>query len=274
MDQQERHRNILRILAQENTANVPQLADLLGVSQPTVRRDLTLLERAQLLRRTHGGVHRLEGSAAGELKSTSFHGSVELHAGRKRAIARRAAAQCQEGETLLIGGGTTTYQMIDFIAARSLRVMTNSFAIARDLMARSDGEVYLCGGKIYREQGVVLSPFETQTDRYWFADHLFIGIHSLSSLGLMEVDPLLIQAGRRLMPQAQQVTVLADSSKFERRGGMFLSALDKIARVITDTGVAEASVQMLERAGVQVLVVEPDLSTPSNSKRLPISGTH
>lgn len=258
MDQQDRHRSILRILAQHDSASVPELAGLLGVSQPTVRRDLTLLETAQLLKRKHGSAHRLENRGATGLKSTSFHGSVQLNAERKRAIAHKALEFCADGETVLIGGGTTTYQMVDFMSARRLRIMTSSFAIARDLLRGSENEVYLSGGKIYRDQGVVLSPFETQADRYLLAEHLFIGVYSISSLGLMEVDPLLIQAGRRLIPQAQQVTVLADSSKFARRGGMFLSLLDKISRVITDVGASDANVQMLERAGVQVVLVDPD----------------
>lgn len=271
MDQQDRHRHILRVVAQNDSASVAQLADCLGVSQPTVRRDLTLLATAQLLKRTHGGVQRLQGKLAA-LKSTSFQGSLQMHTERKRAIARKAVELCTDGETVLIGGGTTTFQMVDFMTMRRLRVMTNSFAIARELLANSENEVCLSGGKVYREQGVVLSPFETQADRYWFAEHLFISIYSLSPLGLMEVDPLLIQAGQRLMPQAQQVTVLADSSKFERRGGMFLSSLDKIARVITDTGVADASVQMLERAGVQVLLVEPETAIPPTIEPPPATG--
>lgn len=274
MDQQDRHRRILRILTEHQVASVLQLAHWLGVSQPTVRRDLSLLDTAQLLRRTHGGAHRLGTNGGPGLQSTSFQGSVQHNADCKRAIARKAVELCSDGETVLIGGGTTTYQMVDFMLTRRLRVMTNSFAVARDLLANSENEVSLSGGKIYPEQGVILSPFETQSERYWYADHLFTGIYCLSSLGLMEADPLLIQAGRRLIPQAQQVTVLADSSKFAQRGGMFLCELDKIARVITDTGAPDASVQMLERAGVQVMLVEPEPAIPSITKRLPISGKH
>ena len=258
MDHQERHRRVLRLLAECGSATVPELVDWLGVSVATVRRDLRLLEAAQHVRRTRGGALRLESSGKPRLRSMSFHANLHLNLERKRAIARRAVAMCGEGDTVLIGGGTTTFQMVEFMAGRRIRIMTNSFELARQSLATTDNEVILAGGKIYPEQGVVLSPFDGEDMRYCYANHLFIGVHCLSALGLMEADPLLIQAGHRLMPQAQRVTVLADSSKFASRGGMFLCGLDKIACVITDTDAPDSGVQMLERAGVEVLLVEPE----------------
>lgn len=258
MDHQDRHKRMLKLLTERGSATVPQLVDWLGVSVATVRRDLRLLDTAQRLRRTRGGARLADSKGTVRLKSMSFHDNMRVHIERKRAIARRAVALCAEGDTVLIGGGTTTFQMVDFMAHRQIRVMTNSFELARYSLSVSDNEVILAGGKIYPEQGVILSPFEGQDMRYCYASHLFMGVHCMSSLGMMEADPLLIQAGHRLIPQAQQVTVLADSSKFANRGGMFLCALDKIACVITDTGAPERGVQMLERAGVQVLLVAPD----------------
>jgi DeoR family ulaG and ulaABCDEF operon transcriptional repressor len=258
LDHQERHKRVLKLLAESGTATVPQLVDWLGVSVATIRRDLRLLDAAQHLRRTRGGARRVESKGAPRLRSTSFHANMSHNVERKRAIARRAVELCADGDTVLIGGGTTTFQMVDFMAGRRMRVMTNSFELARHSIATCDNEVILAGGKIYPEQGVILSPFEREAMQYCYANHLFMGVHCLSSLGMMEADPLLIQAGHRLIPQAQQVTVLADSSKFASKGGMFLCSLDKIACVITDTDAPDAGVQMLERAGVQVLLVEPD----------------
>lgn len=139
-----------------------------------------------------------------------------------------------------------------------MRVLTNSFAVARELLASGDNDVIVTGGKVYPAQGIILSPFDTEAVQYCYADRLFMGAHCLSALGVMEADALLIQAGRRLLHQARDVVVLADSSKFDRRGGMFLCALDRIARVVTDSGAPDAGVQMLERAGVKVDIVAPD----------------
>lgn len=261
MDQRYRHKHLLRLLAEHGAAPIPQLATWLGVSAATVRRDIRLLDTAGQLRRTHGGARRIESAAAAKaipLRGGTFDDAARSHAGAKYAIARRAATLCADGDTVLVGGGTTTFHMAGFLAGRRLRVVTNSFAVARTLLAAGDSDVLLTGGKVYPAQGIILSPFDTEAVQYCYADRLFMGVHCLSALGVMETDPLLIQAGRRLIRQAQQVVVLADSSKFGNKGGMFLCALDRIGHVITDTGAPDAAVQMLERAGIRVDTVDND----------------
>ncbi|WBS05563.1 DeoR/GlpR family DNA-binding transcription regulator [Pseudoduganella sp. SL102] len=264
MDPRYRHKHLLRLLAEHGAAPISRLAGWLGVSAATVRRDIRLLDTAGQLRRTHGGARRVDAGTPQPALTpgapgSSFTDTARANAGSKRAIARRAAALCADGDTLLIGGGTTTFQLAAFLAGRPMRILTNSFAIARELLASGSDDVIITGGKVYPAQGIILSPFDTEAVQYCYADRLFMGAHCLSALGAMEADALLIQAGRRLIHQARDVVVLADASKFDRRGGMFLCALDRIARVITDTAAPDAGVQMLERAGVQVDIVAPEM---------------
>ncbi|QBE66781.1 DeoR/GlpR family DNA-binding transcription regulator [Pseudoduganella lutea] len=273
MDQRHRHKQLLRLLAEHGAAPIPRLAAWLGVSAATVRRDIRLLDTADQLHRTHGGARRIEPAIARPWQGATFEEAARVHVERKRAIARRAAALCADGDTLLIGSGTTTFHMAGFLAGRRMRVVTNSFAIARALLASGDSDVILSGGKVYPAQGVILSPFDTEAVQYCHADRLFMGAHCLAALGVMEADALLIGAGRRLVHQAREVVVLADSSKFGKRGGMFLCALDRIARVVTDTGAPDAGVQMLERAGIEVDVVPPDAPAPA-ACMLPRAGPH
>jgi DeoR family ulaG and ulaABCDEF operon transcriptional repressor len=139
-----------------------------------------------------------------------------------------------------------------------MRILTNSFEVARLLLSTSDNEVILSGGKIYAEEKLILSPFDSEAIQYCYADKLFLGVHGLSALGVMEADPLLVQAGRRLINQAQQIIVLADSSKFANKDGMFLCGLDRVSCVVTDSAVPDSAVRMLEQAGIEVKVVTPD----------------
>jgi DeoR family ulaG and ulaABCDEF operon transcriptional repressor len=139
-----------------------------------------------------------------------------------------------------------------------MRVLTNSFEVARILLAGSDNEVIISGGTIYPQEKLMLGPFDTEAIQFCYGDKLFLGARNLSPLGLMEADPLLVQAGRRLISQAQQVIVLADSSKFSNRDGVFLCRLDEVARVVTDDAVPDSVVQMLERADIAVDVVPVD----------------
>ena len=87
---------------------------------------------------------------------------------------------------------------------------------------------------------------------------MFMGAYGISVQGVMEGDPLLIRAEQRLIGQAEELVVLADSLKFERKTGLILCALPRVGCVITDSDAPDASVQMLERAGVRVVVVEPN----------------
>jgi DeoR family ulaG and ulaABCDEF operon transcriptional repressor len=147
--------------------------------------------------------------------------------------------------------------MTEFLADRRMRILTNSFEVARRLLNTSENEVILSGGRIYAGQSIILSPFDSEAIQYCYADKLFMGIHGLSALGLMEADPLLIQASRRLIGQAPEVIVLADSSKFHNRGGMFLCGLERVSCVVTDSEAPDTAVQALERAGVSVKLVVP-----------------
>jgi DeoR family ulaG and ulaABCDEF operon transcriptional repressor len=257
MEYQDRHKRLLRLLTEHGAASVTQLARWLEVSSSTVRRDMRLLDTSGQIKRVHGGGKRIEPRRAAVPRSTAGSGAQQ-HPECKRAIARCAAALCRDGDTILIGGGTTTSLMADFLAERRMRVLTNSFPVARTLLATSDNEVILSGGKIYADQNIILSPFDSEAIQHCYADKLFMGVHGLTTLGAMEADPLLIQAGRRLISQARHVIVLADSSKFGNRSGMFLCGLEQVSSVITDSGVSDAAVQMLERAGIAVRVVTPD----------------
>lgn len=256
MEYHDRHKRLLKLLTEHGSASVSDLAQWLAVSPSTIRRDMRLLDLSGQIVRVHGGGKRVDVRRAATLKGGSFHDDARRYPERKRAIAWYAASMCRDGETILIGGGTTTCGMTEFLEDRRMRILTNSFEVARILLTTSENEVILSGGKIYAEEKLILSPFDTEAIQYCYADKLFLGVHGLSALGVMEEDPLLVQAGRRLIGQAQQIVVLADSSKFGNRGGMFLCGLDRIASVVTDSDVSDHAVQMLERAGIEVKIVD------------------
>jgi DeoR family ulaG and ulaABCDEF operon transcriptional repressor len=175
----------------------------------------------------------------------------------KRAIDRAAVELCEDGESIIINGGTTTFQMVYPLATRRMQVMTNSFPIAEHLLRQSRNAVLVPGGTIYREQMIVLSPFENDVTRNFYARHMFMGAQGVGALGLMEADPLLIQAEQKLINQADELVVLVDSSKFEKRSSLILCGLERIATIVTDDRVDDRAAAMLEAAGVRLVVVAP-----------------
>lgn len=255
----ERRKRLLKVLAEQKSVSVHELVELLESSPSTIRRDIGWLAARKLLVRRRGMAELApEQAAPAGHPNATFHSNFLKHAQEKRAIARRAAAMCANGETIIINGGTTTFMMAEFLAEKNLTIMTNSFLTAERLLASSESDVILAGGKVYREQDVILSPFDNDVTGHHYASTMFMSVFGLSLLGLIESDPLLIQAEKRLMTQAEKLVVLADSSKFARRAGLILCALRQVDTVITDTHVSDAAVQWLEQSGIKVITVAPE----------------
>ena len=136
-----------------------------------------------------------------------------------------------------------------------MQVFTNSFPIAEHLLKNSTNTVLLSGGIIYREQNIILSPFDNDVTRNFYAKRMFMGAAGIGPLGLMEQDPLLIQAEQKLIGQAEELIVLVDSSKFANRSSLILCPLDRIDTIITDDGIDDRTAAMFEAAGVTLIVV-------------------
>ena len=125
----------------------------------------------------------------------------------------KPSSLCSDGEPIIINGGTTTFQMVHFLADRRMQVFTNSFPIAEHLLKHSKNTVMLPGGTIYREQNIILSPFDNDVTRNFYARRMFMGAQGLGPLGAHGEDPLLIQAEQKLIDQADELVVLVDSQQ-------------------------------------------------------------
>ena len=142
----------------------------------------------------------------------------------------------------------------------------NSFPIAEVLLRQSTNMVIMAGGTVYRELNIIISPFEEDGARNFYARRMFMGAQGVSSLGLMETDPLLVQAEQKLINQADELILLVDSSKFFSRSSLILSGLDRVSTVITDDGIEETARAMLADAGVELIVVETARSDLSDRR--------
>jgi DeoR family ulaG and ulaABCDEF operon transcriptional repressor len=254
MHEKERHRIILSAVQGKPVATVQELVELTGASEATIRRDIAALHVQQRLRRIRGGAEGIAGPHFVGLAGRPYSVNETLNTGKKRAIARHAVELCTDGEPIIINGGTTTFQMVHFLQSRRLPVLTNSFVIAEHLLRHSRNTVLLPGGTIYREQNIILSPFDNDVTRNFYARRMFMGAQGLNPLGVMEADPLLIQAEQKLIDQAEELIVLVDSSKFRQRSSLILCPLARVSAVITDDGVEDREAKMLEAAGVDLII--------------------
>ncbi|MGK9050739.1 DeoR/GlpR family DNA-binding transcription regulator [Neorhizobium petrolearium] len=254
MHERERHRIILSAIQEKPVITVQDIAELTEASEATIRRDIASLHVQGKLRRVRGGAEAVHPPQIGQLAARSFRVSESVNIDKKRAIARRAVELCEEGDSVIINGGTTTFQMVHFMSARRLQVMTNSFAIAEHLVKHSKSTVTVPGGAIYREQSLILSPFENDAIRNFYARRMFIGAQGVGPLGVMEADALVIQSEQKLMQQAEELIVMVDSSKFHRRSSLILCPLERVTAIITDDGITEEATRMIEDAGIRLIV--------------------
>jgi len=253
----ERHELILRILLQGRFASVSEIADLVHCSEATVRRDLAKLEAAGKLHRVHGGAELAK--TVGDISEPTAQLPFEYRKGilleKKRLIARKAASLCTDDDTVIIDGGSTTFQMVEFLRETRLKIITNSFAIAEVLLKHSQNTVILNGGIVYPDSQLILDPFQEEGFRNYSATKVFMGVYGIDELGAANTDMLLIKTERAMIERGKELIILADSSKFNRRGNLLLCGFDKISTIITDRGISEQQREMMLAKGVELILV-------------------
>lgn len=256
MHETERHRIILSAVQDRPMVTVVDLCNLTEASEATIRRDIAALHMQKKLRRVRGGAEAISPPQFVGLAGRPFSVNQTMQSRQKQAIARAAVDLCEDGDSIIINGGTTTFQMVHPLASRRCQIFTNSFPIAEHLLKHSKNTIMLSGGAIYREQNIILSPFDNDVTRNFYAKRMFMGAQGLGPIGLMEADPLLIQAEQKLIGQADELVVLVDSTKFNNRSSLVLCPLARIDTVITDEGIADKAAAMLEAADIKLIVAQ------------------
>ena len=256
MHERERHRIILSATQEKAVVTVQDIAELTDASEATIRRDIASLHVQGKLRRVRGGAEAVHPPQLGNLAARPFRVSESVNIDKKRAIARKAVDLCNDGDAIILNGGTTTFQMVHYMAARRLQVMTNSFAIAEHLVKHSKCNVNVPGGAIYRDQSLILSPFDNDVIRNFYGRRMFMGCQGISPLGVMESDALIIQSEQKLMGQADELVLMVDSTKFTRRSSLILCPLDRVSTLITDDGISDEARRMVENAGIRLIVAQ------------------
>lgn len=254
MRETDRRSAILEAMAGRPVVPVRELVRLTGASSATLRRDLAKLEEEGLVRRVHGGISAPAPTYPATLGAPTFSSQRVKNAARKSAIAALACGLVADGESIIINAGTTTFAMVDFLRDRRLNILTNSFPIAEALIRGSDNRITLPGGEVYREQGIILSPFEDDAIQNLHATAMFMSAAAITPLGVVEADPLVARAEAKLLSRTERLIVLADSTKFEPRGSLVVCPLARVTTLVTDDQISEAALTMMENAGLDVRI--------------------
>lgn len=255
----EKHRQqlIKDILDQQQFASVRDLTEKLNASEATIRRDITKMSKRGDIIKIRGGAESINGEPRKKhISSSAFIVDKDVRAETKKLIAKRAVELCENGDSIIINGGSSTYMMGEYLATLQLNVLTNSFVLANEIMENSDNQVTLPGGELYREQGIILSSYENDSTEYYHGKMMFMGTPGIGEFGVMESDPLLIRSEQKLKKQTEKLVILADSSKLGKRSNFIFCPLSEVDILITDSKADKALIQYFEENGIEVIVVE------------------
>lgn len=255
----ERRRRIVLATETDGTVRVGELARALGVSEMTVRRDLDLLAADGYVRKVRGGAVRSHARGEEPLASEK----AQLRHEFKAAIAAVAAERVTEGMTIAIGAGSTTLELAKALLWRSdLTVLTNSLAVFSLLTNGPENRspmTYLSGGSRTPSDALV-GPIAESTIDGFRVDATFLGAHAIDDSSLATPNLAEASTNRHLREIADQLVVLADSSKFGEVGACVFADLSQISLLVTDVELDEAARLAAEKKVGELVAVDPSES--------------
>jgi DeoR/GlpR family transcriptional regulator of sugar metabolism len=255
----ERHRRILDVLRERQAVRVSTLAELLGVSEVTVRRDLEDLERRGLLERTHGGAISTRRMGP----EPAYVEAIARHPEEKRSIGEAAAALVEPGDTVFMNGGTTTLQVFRHVEAANVRIVTNHVGMALEAPER-DVELILVGGEYRAPSNSCVGGFACDAVRHVFASKAFIGVEGVSRRdGLTTPVAAEAEIARLMIEQTKgDVSIVADHTKVGTVADFAIAPIEAATRLITDASIDDGYRDDLRTLGLEVVVADGRVGAP------------
>lgn len=249
---EQRRNRILELVRSKGFAALTELSEQLQVSESTIRRDLDHLEETGVAKRTHGGIFY----AGASPKLPHFEHRQPAQWDKKKAIAREAARLIDDGDTVLLDGGSTTYEVARLLVDRPLQIVTNSLPVANLFASSASTELVLIGGYISPRTGVSLGPYANEMLGQLSVRRTVLSVGGVSDRGVFNSNLLLVETEQAMMRSSDEVIVVADSTKFGHRSLAHLCELGAIDRLVVDSELSPKWRQKIEQAGVELVLAE------------------
>lgn len=244
---------IMERLNKSGQVDVTTLSQELGVSEVTIRNDLSRLEQKHMLVRARGGAFKIDRVGM----DFSIADKMEYHYEEKKKIGKAAAALVEDGETIILDSGTTTLEISKNLAeAQDLTVITNALNIASQLAENKNTNVIVPGGFLRKNSLSLVGTTAEDSFKNYFCDKLFLAVDGFNTIhGLSTPNVEEAHLNRTMIEIAKEVIVVADSSKFNRRSFAFIAPVSAVDIVITDAEITPEDKSNLENSGIRVIVV-------------------
>ena len=250
----ERQRDIEQMLMTERKVLVDDLSKRFGVSEVTIRKDLTELENRGVLLRTHGGAVLAEKP---EMVIPLHRRSAEQII-EKNTIARAAASRIRDGESILLDTGSTTLSVARELRGRNLNIVTNSVLIAAELANDEQINVIVLGGTLRRSSLALMGTLALEQLRNLHVDRAFMGASGFDpKTGFSCQNLIEAETKRAMLKTAHEVVMLVDRSKFEHSAFAPFCGIKEIDCVITDAPLPKLAADALHKTNVEVVVAKP-----------------
>ncbi len=240
---------------------VSDLASLLDVSTVTIRKDLTELEKANKLYRSHGKAILINPY----ISNRPLNEKEKLATEEKKLIGKTAASLISKDDSIIIASGTTMLALARAIQPiNRLTVISASLQVS-DILADNDAiDIIQLGGSLRESSRSVVGKFAEQPLEEFSCSKLFLGVDGIDlDFGITTTD-IRESLNRAMMRTAQKTIVLADSSKFRRRGFSKIANMDEIDQIITDSNITEKIAQRIKELGIELTIIQLSESTISH----------
>lgn len=217
----DRYQKIIKLLEEKKSIKVSDLMNNFGISEATARRDLTFLEKKGRLKRVHGGAILIEKEIEDAL---DYKQHVNLAA--KEKIAKKAALEIEDGNTIFLDAGSTTELLIKYLKdKKDIKVVTNGYTHIPHLISNGI-EAYLLGGKIKNITGAVVGMTAMFTMKNYNFDIAFIGANAIDKNGYSTTDSEEIMVKTEAIKRSKKVFFLCDSSKINKKAFINFASLE------------------------------------------------
>lgn len=258
----ERIWRITQKLMHEQRVQSKELADLFDINIATIRMDLQELEKRGVARRVYGGAVLASPNQAPvnlSLMESPFTERVNLQLAEKEAIGRAAARLICDRETVMIDGGSTTYQVVQNLGEKSNLTIISCMvhSLWQELVHKSNIQIFLTGGYLRPESLSLVGDFTENMLRNFRASKAILGIDAISlENGLTALNFLEASIKKRMIESSQELIIVADHTKFGKVSPIPVAPLEQVSKIITDCHVPEEQVIQLQQRGVEVIVAD------------------
>src|SRR5664280_520333 len=247
----ERQLRIRQMLEAKDFLDLETLCRELDASESSVRRDLAVLEAESVLKRVYGGAVPVHQSGNGTFDFAEESARLSDEKGR---IGRLTAGLIEDGQTVILDGGSTVAAVARELAVKSLHIVTNSLPIAEALESRRNIELTLTGGYLDPRIRVMLGPLCEQMLGLIRADVVIMGIGSISDAGFSNNNTLVVGSEQKMIAIANKLIIVADHTKFGRSAMIPVVQLEEADIVVSDSELAPEYAELLRGKGVELLL--------------------